>query len=677
MTDENNRLSWYRHADRLRLRSLLIVLALDIGLNEWIVSLAMKTQYLHRGFRAFVVLLACIAAPDLRAQSDVTAYRLVRGSALVKTSIGAGGEEKRNVPIAGEMTLRRVLSPLDFETYAVEGAVFREAGASSPPLLAGSGHYIRGGRGPIVRRLVFEAEVEGARVAFDSGSLPDDERWPRLDIEAVGKVVSEGVGEGGEGEATWTLRLAAVPVLRAWHYTLVEGSTLLDDCEVCGGLRFPIPMEGSFELVLTDENPLFSRYRLFDLDLRAPRGGPTYRITGEGDYKVGGEVAILQETTLDVEVSVTDRPVRTTMFEGGSFAPPRAWPMLSLGSSDVQGTPFSRITLVVNAAPFRDLWFSTAGGLTPGTPQLGEHYSGADVLSIGGHAMRRAKDAFAAFEFPVAGGFEAMDALDVAPGGELLFSLGHPAFSTSLGQEVQEGDLLAESGKVAAKNQALVAAFGAMPPTPDVGLDAVQVLDSGEVLFSIREPLFSEKLGVALGKGDLLSDRGVVVKRNRDLLAAFRPAGATLDQGLDAFYVWPHGEVWFSVEEGFQTPVGSVGTVGYGDLLSDQGFVVRRNLDLVAAFSPLEDVADFGLDALFVVTDFTPPPTGLTPPALRVEGSVAVLDWSGDARAWQLEHSPDLRLPFAPLTPILPVRTWRHQAEKILPRAGFYRIHGW
>jgi hypothetical protein len=41
-------------------------------------------------------------------------------------------------------------------------------------------------------------------------------------------------------------------------------------------------------------------------------------------------------------------------------------------------------------------------------------------------------------------------------------------------------------------------------------------------------------------------------------------------------------------------------------MLSDQGFIVVRNLDLVQPFSPLEDLADFGLNGLWLVTDLAP-----------------------------------------------------------------------
>jgi hypothetical protein len=89
------------------------------------------------------------------------------------------------------------------------------------------------------------------------------------------------------------------------------------------------------------------------------------------------------------------------------------------------------------------------------------------------------------------------------------------------------------------------------------------------------------------------------VKNNAQLLARFHPPKSHYDYGLDALYVWSSGEIWFSLEEGFQD--GLLGPIQAGDLLSDQGYIVFRNLELVSAFAPIEDLSDFGLDALYVL----------------------------------------------------------------------------
>ena len=77
-------------------------------------------------------------------------------------------------------------------------------------------------------------------------------------------------------------------------------------------------------------------------------------------------------------------------------------------------------------------------------------------------------------------------------------------------------------------------------------------------------------------------------------LSPHHPIPVEADYGLDAIYVWSSGEIWFLIEEGFVDQ--NLGAIMPGDLLSDQGMVVYRNLELLGAFAPLEDLADFGLE---------------------------------------------------------------------------------
>lgn len=79
------------------------------------------------------------------------------------------------------------------------------------------------------------------------------------------------------------------------------------------------------------------------------------------------------------------------------------------------------------------------------------------------------------------------------------------------------------------------------------------------------------------------------------------------DLGLDAVHLWPSGEIWFSTEVGFQSQ--TLGMISHGDLLStrdvltDRGSIIFKNLPLLATFTPLEKLANFGLDALFLVVE--------------------------------------------------------------------------
>jgi hypothetical protein len=214
-------------------------------------------------------------------------------------------------------------------------------------------------------------------------------------------------------------------------------------------------------------------------------------------------------------------------------------------------------------------------------------------------------------------------------------------FSETLGQ-IGNGDLVSNRGRIVHRNPEFTQEFGLDPTTGDVGLDAIVIKDDGEILFSVAKDTFSPKLGTTIGHGDLLSTHGRIVKTNQQLLSRFHPTIANHDYGLDALYVWPSGEIWFSTEEGFQDE--ALNTVTAGDLLSDQGAIVYRNLELLGTFAPLEDLADFGLDALFVVSDATPPALPPTISAITIErgaGSVSV-QWDGPGRVFQLERGDEV-----------------------------------
>ena len=87
-------------------------------------------------------------------------------------------------------------------------------------------------------------------------------------------------------------------------YTLLSGSDLTDDCLICDRLSLPIPLQGTFQLLLLDSNPLFTRYQLTNISFRTTgTNGRTYEVQGGGIYQVGGEVALRQDLSLDVQIN--------------------------------------------------------------------------------------------------------------------------------------------------------------------------------------------------------------------------------------------------------------------------------------------------------------------------------------------------------------------------------------
>jgi hypothetical protein len=461
-------------------------------------------------------------------------------------------------------------------------------------------------------------------------------------------------------------RVEAQPFSNAL-YTLLEGSSITDDCLICARASIIRPLRGTFELAFVDESPLFTRYRLTNIAWHADGDAPfKYDVTGTGEYRFGGEVAVVQQMALDVQVNGQKR-----IFTNDFAMVGRGFPLLQVSLTQTQNTLIQFFSLNLVAAPVREIWFSTTGGFTSA---FGNVRGGpGDLLSDSGHIVKSYASLVAALGITVSAAAPGIDAVDIGPGGEVLFSFNQNQTSSTLGP-IQHGDLVSSRGRLVQRNQTLTVAFGIMPSVPDVGLDAVHVKDDGEVLFSITSNIFSERLGVMLQRGDLLSNRGVIVARNAQLLGRFHPA-TVKDFGLDALYVWPNGEVWFSTEEGFQD--NALGPIGAGDLLSDQGLIVFRNLELMSAFAPLEDVASFGLDALYIVTDITPPAPPPRFTNIKRNSRSTALQWEGAGRVFQVLKSTQVNSPFAPLSVLLPDLMLEDADGEAQGSEGFYRLRQW
>ena len=478
------------------------------------------------------------------------------------------------------------------------------------------------------------------------------------------RLVAFGLGLMSCGAATITNGPVAA-------YILLEGSYLTDDCPVCGRPTILQPMRGTFELVLQEENPLFSRYLVRNVSFQAGiPGGIYYKVKGEGSYQIGGEVAIQQQMTLQADIN-NGYTNKLCYFTNTIEAIERRWPMIQISLVQTNGTFTQVYQLDLVAAPVREIWFSTTSAFTSGKWQTPtNHVSGGDLISSVGRVVKRNFDLtrnLGLMPLPVDVG---LDAVDVIAGGEIVFSLSQDVFSETLGF-LHHGDLLSDRGKVVRRNQQLMSAF-APASTNDLGLDAVQMMGDGQILFSITTNVISANTGMTLSRGDILSDRGQVFRTHQQLLARFHPSQTNTDFGLDALYVWPGGEIWFSTEEGFQDAF--LGPILPGDLLSDGGYRVFGNLELVSAFAPVEDASNFGLDALFIVTDFTPPA-----PAPRLLGIDPHLggpvSWEGQGKVFQLERASALAGPFIPISPIISDSTF----TDILPTQPqfFYRLRQW
>ena len=473
----------------------------------------------------------------------------------------------------------------------------------------------------------------------------------------------------------WTVSGQAPTTNRPWAYQLLHDSDLTDDCPICGRPTILAPMSGSFDLRLLDSNPLSTRYSLENISFTTHSGFRTYIIRGSGTFQIGGEVALLQTMSLQVQI---DDGISNKLCHFTSASPSvnRLWPMIDITLDQTNGTFTQTYSLRLTAAPLREIWFSTEGFFMASNGVEGITFiEGGDLISNSGRIVKRNAELFSSVGIHVPAPDLGLDAVDILPGGEIAFSLVSGAPSDTLGP-IHHGDLLSTRRGILRRNQDLLAAFVVQLPAPDVGLDAVHILDNGEILFSIQNNIFSERLGMTLHRGDLLSSTGLVVRTYQQMLGRFHPSKPADDHGLDALYVWPSGEIWFSTEDDFQDE--QIGDVSAGDLLSDQGYVVLRQAELLDAFAPTQNSPAFGLDALYVVTDATP---GASAPRLRIQAEPAThsagLIWEGQGRVFQVERAGLVTGPFQPLSPFLPDLSYDDLGALTNHGQSYYRLRQW
>jgi hypothetical protein len=468
-----------------------------------------------------------------------------------------------------------------------------------------------------------------------------------------------------------------------WTYTLVNGSQLLDDCPICDHVSRPVPMTGTFQMRLLVQGPLFSTYAVEDIAFQAGLpGGTTYKITGEGSIRIGGELANLQFLALTLLIDDGANPVLDG-YTNDSYQVTRWWPMMQVSAPETNGTPARVYHLWINAAPFRELWFSTTQSFTstnwnPPTNAL----SAGDLFSSLGQVAKRNSQLCGRLGIQPPLPDLGLKDFGILPGGEIAFSIARDVFSETLGQ-LHAGDVLGDRGRVVRTNLPLLSAFVPSPvPPAGGGLGALEVTDDGTIEFTVQTNFYSAKLGRTVQTGDLLDDGGNVIRTEEQLLARFNPAKPAADYGLSAVYLWPlNGEIWFSTTQGFYDT--STNYYAAGDLLSDQGYVVYRNSELLSAFAPAGGGTNYGLDALYVITDVPPLGNGLGPatlfppqPTNRPPASLA-FGWKAMGHVFQLERATNPAGPYSPASRIDTAGPFVDPGVLTNQAQAFYRLHQW
>lgn len=458
--------------------------------------------------------------------------------------------------------------------------------------------------------------------------------------------------------------------IKTVRYRLIEGSILVDDCTICGRPPLPIPIRGSFWLEKLEENPLFADYLVKGLTFKSAASWFEYEGRLEGTYRIGGEVAIVQQMTLQGRINKREN----LEFDSNSVAAQAPFPWIEIDLQQLPPTdPLQTFSFHIVAVPWPRVLFSTETSFTSSSSGI-RNISDGDLLSSSGRVIYTNRELTARLCITPPAPEIGLDAVMGQPGllppppgkdwpsYEVLFSVEDDIFSEKVGM-LYDGDILSNAGYIFRRHGELVKAFLPEAPDMDYGLDALMLGGpDGPALFSTEEGFFSKRLGESIGDGDLLSEDGFIFKRIGDLLSNFHPIEPRpIPFGLDAVYVWPHGEVWFSIEVDFAD--GQLGTIGHGDLLSDRGRVIMRNSELIAPFRPVGNVGDVGLDGLQVTQNFCAAD-------FNMDSVVNLADLATFAQAWMskpgdMEWNPDCDINI-PADNIVDILDLAHLAEEWL-----------
>ena len=160
-------------------------------------------------------------------------------------------------------------------------------------------------------------------------------------------------------------------------YALLSGSDLTDDCLICDRLSLPIPLQGTFELLLLDSNPLSTRYQLTNISFRTTgTNGRTYEVKGGGIYQVGGEVALRQDLTLDVQIN-DGFTNSSCLFTNAQPQVKSPWPEIQTEADQSNGTLLRLYRLRLSAVPMPHFRSVSAVASTATVRLEWESYGGA------------------------------------------------------------------------------------------------------------------------------------------------------------------------------------------------------------------------------------------------------------------------------------------------------------
>jgi hypothetical protein len=225
-----------------------------------------------------------------------------------------------------------------FPTYSVTEVNWRFVLGNREVQVTGFGTYEIGGE-PLQQRLQLELKV-GTQPAthFDSGLVAAKAPFPNI-------VVTISIHGERCFDNVFAVNASPVPVAQ---YQLLSGSSFqrgcFPPCTCAIGPRQSL--SGGFALVNLQPNPLFAEYAVVNVNWLAAAPPAAIAVHGAGFYKVGGEVAVQQE--LSLELAVGSEPL--THFDSGLVLAKAVFPLIDVTIS-IHGMRCADTVIVVKAAP--------------------------------------------------------------------------------------------------------------------------------------------------------------------------------------------------------------------------------------------------------------------------------------------------------------------------------------
>jgi hypothetical protein len=205
-------------------------------------------------------------------------------------------------------------------------------------LVTGSGTYkVGGGR----QRLQLALSIGGqAPLLFDSGLVAVKSRFPDI-VVAISNI-------SGCLKKVFAVNASPAPAADIHPYDLLSGSTFQRGCFppcLCP-LGPKQSLTGDFVLVNLQPNPLFQEFAVVNVDWTAAPPPGSIPINGAGFYKIGGEVAVQQEMSL--ELSVNGGPL--THFDSGLVQTEVRFPLIDVTVS-INGGRCDDTVIALKAEP--------------------------------------------------------------------------------------------------------------------------------------------------------------------------------------------------------------------------------------------------------------------------------------------------------------------------------------